>query len=151
MKKLVLPNEILMGEVERLLSQGTTVTIMTKGNSMLPFIVGERDSVILKPYGEPCVGDIALAHLDNGAYVLHRIIGISDSGVITLMGDGNIRGTEHCHASKLCGKAITVIRKGRKCNPDSKSWIFMFRLWRKMLPLRRYILAVYRRLLIKII
>ena len=46
MKKLILPNEILMGEVERLLSQGTAVTIMTKGNSMLPFIVGERDSVV---------------------------------------------------------------------------------------------------------
>ena len=78
MKKLVLPNEILLGEVERLLSQGTSVTIMTKGNSMLPFIVGERDSVVLKPYGVPRVGDIALAHLHNGAYVLHRIIDISD-------------------------------------------------------------------------
>ena len=41
-----------MGEVERLLSQGTAVTIMTKGSSMMPFIVGERDSVVLNPYGE---------------------------------------------------------------------------------------------------
>lgn len=151
MKKLVLPNGILLGEVERLLSQGTSVTLMTKGNSMLPFIVGERDSVVLKPYGEPRVGDIALAHLDNGVYVLHRIIDISDSGMVTLMGDGNIRGTEHCHVSRLCGKTVTVIRNGRRYNPDSKSWVIMSEVWRRMLPVRRYLLAVYRRVFIKLI
>lgn len=151
MKKLVLPNGILLGEVERLLSRGTSVTLMTKGNSMLPFIVGERDSVVLKPYGEPRVGDIALAHLDNGVYVLHRIIDISDSGMVTLMGDGNIRGTEHCHVSRLCGKTVTVIRKGRRYNPDSKSWVIMSEVWRRMLPVRRYLLAVYRRVFIKLI
>lgn len=151
MKKLVLPNEILMGEVERLLSQGTAVTILTKGSSMLPFIVGERDSVELKPYGKPQVGDIALAHLDNGAYVLHRIIAISDTGVVTLMGDGNIRGTEHCYTGRLCGKAVTVIRRGRRCNPDSSLWMFVWHIWRRLLPVRRYILAIYRRFLIKFI
>lgn len=151
MKKLVMPNKILMGEVKRLLSQGTTVTIMTKGNSMLPFIVGERDSVVLKPYGVPRIGDIALAHLDNGSYVLHRIIAISDTGVVTLMGDGNIRGTEKCRIDSLCGKAVMVIRKGKKCNPDSKGWIRMYKIWRGLLPVRRYLLAVYRRLFIKII
>lgn len=151
MKKLVLPNEILMGEVERLLSQGTVVTIMTKGSSMMPFIVGERDSVVLNPYGEPKVGDIALAHLENGTYVLHRIIDISSSGIVTLMGDGNIRGTEKCHISRLCGKTVSVIRKGRRCNPDSDTWIFMAKLWRRLLPVRRYLLAVYRRIFIKLI
>lgn len=151
MKKLVLPNEILMGEVERLLSQGTSVTIMTKGNSMLPFIVGERDSVVLKSYGEPRVGDIALAHLENGLFVLHRIIDISPSGVVTLMGDGNIRGTEQCNIKQLCGKTVTVIRKGRKCNPDSGSWILMAKIWRCLLPVRRYLLAIYKRIFIKLI
>lgn len=151
MKKLVMPNEILMGEVKRLLSQGTTVTIMTKGNSMLPFIVGERDSVVLKPYGVPRIGDIALAQLDNGLYVLHRIIGISDTGIVTLMGDGNIRGTEKCRTDCLCGKAVTVIRKGKRCNPDSEGWVRMYNIWRRLLPVRRYLLAVYRRLFIKII
>ncbi|MBM6882838.1 S24/S26 family peptidase [Bacteroides caecigallinarum] len=151
MKKLVMPNEIILGEVERLLSQGTMVTINTKGCSMLPFIVGERDSVVLKSYGEPRIGDIALAHLDNGVYVLHRIINISDDGFVTLMGDGNIRGTENCHISRLCGKAVTVVRKGKRCNPDSGSWRLMYIVWRKLLPVRRYLLAIYRRLLIKII
>lgn len=151
MKKLILPNEILMGEVERLLSQGTAVTIMTKGNSMLPFIVGERDSVVLKPYRKPQVGDIALAHLDSGAYVLHRIIAISDTGMVTLMGDGNICGTEHCHSERLCGKTVTVIRRGRRYNPDSRSWMIMWHIWRQMLPVRRYLLAIYRRFLIKFI
>lgn len=151
MKKLVLPNEIFFNEVERLLSQGTSVTIMTKGNSMLPFIIGERDSVILKPYGEPRVGDIALAHLENGTYVLHRIISISETGIVTLMGDGNISGTEHCHVNRLCGKTVTVIRNGRKHNPDSRTWVIMSSVWRSLLPVRRYLLAIYRRVFIKFI
>ena len=144
------PDEVLIKEIKRQLSEGRQVVMCVKGRSMLPFIRGGKDSVVLESAGFVKVGDVLLCEVGAGNYVLHRLIK-KEKRVLVLMGDGNIRGTEHCHASKLCGKAITVIRKGRKCNPDSKSWIFMFRLWRKMLPLRRYILAVYRRLLIKII
>ena len=43
----VVPNRILFANVCELLSQGKTVVIEVKGCSMLPFIVGDRDSVKL--------------------------------------------------------------------------------------------------------
>ena len=48
MHKVVVPNAILLGEVKSLLAEGKDVVIPTKGNSMLPFIRGGRDSVNLR-------------------------------------------------------------------------------------------------------
>lgn len=150
MKKVILSNNVLLGEVERLLRNGTTVTIRTKGNSMLPFIVGERDSVVLVPYSErPNVGDIALAHLNNNVYVLHRIISISENENVILMGDGNLKGTEYCQIKDLCGKSVIIIRKNKKVNTSSFIFILLSRIWRILLPCRRILLAVYKRFLIK--
>ena len=44
MQKVTVPNEILLGEVGRLIEKGDKVTLLTKGSSMLPFIKGEKDS-----------------------------------------------------------------------------------------------------------
>lgn len=63
---LVVPNNILFFHICDLLSQGKTVTFEAKGYSMLPFIVGDRDSVQLTQawWG---VGDAVLAKLPSGA------------------------------------------------------------------------------------
>ena len=45
--KIVLPNAIMLGQVSEFLGEGHSVVIMTKGQSMSPFIRGERDSVEL--------------------------------------------------------------------------------------------------------
>ena len=63
MQKLVVPNAILLGEVERLVSEGNSVTLMPKGSSMLPFIRGGKDSVVLVAPGELHPGLIALAEV----------------------------------------------------------------------------------------
>ena len=61
MNKVVVPNSILLGEVRSLLAEGKDVVIPTKGNSMLPFIRGGRDSVNLRRLDTLEVGDIVLA------------------------------------------------------------------------------------------
>lgn len=147
LETLVLPNEELLGEVSRLLAEGKNVVLKTKGNSMLPLIRGDRDSVEL--HREQSVGenDIVLAHLPGGQYVLHRVIAI-DGQHVTLMGDGNIRGTEHCTLGDICGTALFVIR-GDGSKKDCRSVRALRRavMWRRLLPVRRYILGVYRRLI----
>ena len=47
MKKVVMQNEILLTEVQRLVAEGESVTLKAKGTSMLPFIRGEHDNVVL--------------------------------------------------------------------------------------------------------
>ena len=142
-EKKIIPNDILLGEATDLLARGIEVVLMTKGNSMLPFIRGEKDSVRLKKLDSYGVGDIVLAHIRDarGArYVLHRIISM-DGDKLTLMGDGNLIGTESCMISDISGTVMEIIRPGDRGKKVNKATI-----WRKLLPVRRYLLAIYRRI-----
>ena len=146
MEKIELPNEVLLGEVTELLKEGKNVILMTKGNSMLPFIIGDRDSVELTSPDVVKENDIVLALLKNGMYVLHRVQRI-DGDEITLMGDGNLRGTEHCRRNDICGLVRTIIKEdGRKVDCSDASLRRRVLLWHRLLPVRRYLLYIYRKL-----
>lgn len=142
---MTIPNSILLAEVESMLRNGTEVTLRTKGDSMLPFIEGGRDSVVLTRADSFSTGDIVLARTLNGNYVLHRIIG-EDAGTVILMGDGNLKGTERCLRKDICGKVSTVIRGSRRIDPESRTEKIKSRLWLQTRPVRRYLLAIYRRI-----
>jgi hypothetical protein len=148
-KKKVIPNEILFEEVKNLINEGHPVVIKVRGNSMLPFIIGDKDSVRLERKGKYCVGDIVLAEVSKGHYVLHRIFSISGDNV-TLAGDGNINVYEHCKMSNIAGRADVIIRNGVEKNLYSPASIVQAIVWKKMSPARRLTLAVYRRTIYKI-
>lgn len=148
---ITLPNELFLAEVSRMLDEGSIVTLRVKGLSMNPFIVGDRDSVELVKAEPYVIGDIVLAHLSNGNYVLHRIFEVNGDN-ITLMGDGNLRGTEHCKRQDICGVAVKIIHPSGKeipCRtPKSKR---RARIWRRLMPVRRYLLFIYHRTIMKMI
>lgn len=48
MEKLIVSNDTFFEEVIALLREGKKVTVPAKGESMLPFIVGGVDSVVLE-------------------------------------------------------------------------------------------------------
>ena len=139
MDKIVLPNEVLLEEIAVLLAEGREVVFRPKGNSMLPFIRGDRDSVILRKKEQVEIGDILLVRY-RGRYVLHRLIR-RDGDRLTLMGDGNIAGTETCGEADVIGTVVAVEKdNGRRRQPGKA------RLWRALKPFRRIILALYRRI-----
>ena len=146
--QITLPNEILLEEVAALLDEGREVEIMSKGTSMLPFIVGGRDSVILRKEatGVQKPGDIVLARRSPGNYVLHRLISV-DGDRVTLKGDGNVFGTETVALEDVLGKVMAVVSpSGRRRVPGNAY------LWRNLNPfVRRCFLALYRRTVYKII
>ena len=144
MRRIVLPNDVLLPEVTRLLEAGETVTMKVKGDSMLPFITGDRDSVVLCRAVALKTGDIVLARLDDGRYVLHRITAIRGER-FTLMGDGNLLGTETCTRQAIAGQAIRVIKEGRMLDCTTPAQLRKAKLWKTMLPIRRYLLAIYKR------
>lgn len=145
MKKVVMRNDLLLPEVARLVAEGESVTLMTKGFSMLPFIRGGRDSVVLVKAEKVKPMDIVLAEVAEGMFVLHRVLEVKD-GTVILMGDGNIRGRERCREDKVLAKAVSIEKENRSIDCSSRSHIFKAKLWRFMLPVRRYLLAIYRRL-----
>jgi hypothetical protein len=139
MDKRTIPNEILLGEVAAVLREGREAVITPTGNSMLPFIRGGRDRVTLRACADLAVGDIVLACF-GGRYILHRVIAC-DGEAVTLMGDGNLVGTERGARADVLGTVTEIIRpSGRRVRPGKG------RLWRALKPVRRYLLAIYRRL-----
>lgn len=147
MGKITLPNDVLLDEVARLVAEGEAVTLMTKGVSMLPFIVGGRDSVVLVRPEELFPGMIVLAYVQGGRYVLHRILSVDGTKVV-LMGDGNIKGVEVCAPADVKAVAVRISKPSGEVDCLSKRHLRQAAIWKTLLPVRRWILAVYRRLFI---
>jgi hypothetical protein len=146
-EKITLPNDVLLDEVARLVAEGEAVALMTKGASMLPFIVGGRDSVVLVRPEELFPGMIVLAYVQGGRYVLHRILSVDGTKVV-LMGDGNIKGVEVCAPADVKAVAVRISKPSGEVDCLSKRHLRQAAIWKTLLPLRRWILAVYRRLFI---
>ena len=145
MDKRTVPNEILLGEVAAVLQEGREAVIIPTGNSMLPFIRGGVDRVALRKMPSLAVGDILLAKIGDN-YILHRLIA-RNGDALTLMGDGNLRGTEHCTPADVIGTVAAVIRPdGRERTPSRGRLWRLLRPLRSLRPLRRVILAFCRRL-----
>ena len=64
-------NEIIE-EAIRLVREGVSVTLPVNGNSMLPFIIGGKESVILQGPGLIDVGDVVLAWVCGASHRPHR-------------------------------------------------------------------------------
>lgn len=135
----VSPDEQSLAQVTHLLDEGKVVVLkQIYGNSMLPFIRGGVDSVRLRKPEEVKVGDIVLA-VFGGRPIVHRVIAINGTKV-TLMGDGNLKGTEKGNLSEVLGIVDQIITPSGRCRKPGNG-----RLWRRLLPVRKYLLKVYRK------
>ena len=143
-KKMTVPNRILLPQICHLIDEGNEVVLLTKGNSMLPFIRGDRDSVVLRKPVQTRPGDIVLAEVSPDVFVLHRVISIGEK--VVLMGDGNISGQEICAPEKIRAQAVAIIKDGKRkdcCSAHSRR---LAAIWKTLLPFRRIILGLYRRI-----
>ena len=141
MDKKTYPNALLFGEVAAVLDEGREAIILPTGNSMLPFIRGGVDRVVLHRAPDVAVGDIVLVYTE-GRYLLHRVIA-REGDALTLMGDGNVRGQEHCRIADVIGTVGEIIRPDGSSRTPGKGCF-----WRALRPVRRYLLAFYRRILL---
>ena len=143
--------DIIIRDTIAFLQEGRRVVLPVKGFSMNPFIIGDRESVeLVKPSSPLKDGDVVLAWVDGTHYVIHRIIGI-DGNKVSLMGDGNTAGIEHCRTDEVSALAEYVIApNGKRRYLYTKTRLRFARWWRKLLPVRRWLLAIYRRTLLKL-
>ena len=138
-------DEQIIQEAVRLVQDGVSVTFPVKGRSMVPFIFGGRESVILQKSGSLQRGQVVLAQVGSDRYVVHRIIKVEPDR-ITLMGDGNIHGTESCTPANVLAIATHVVDENGKCRTlESKDQLLKAKVWYVIRPFRRIILDVLRR------
>ncbi|MBQ7856723.1 MAG: hypothetical protein IJ348_06390 [Alistipes sp.] len=134
MKVREVNNRAMFSLVRDLLLDGSSVTVTVRGQSMLPFF-RSGSTVLLRPIRSEdfCKYNVVLA--DTGQnFVIHRIIEVGDEQ-ITLLGDGNIYGTETMSRDKVYG----VI----DC---SALHLALAKIWLWMRPVRRFPLAIFRRI-----
>ena len=141
--RIELPNDAWLGEVSQMLREGKPYAIYVKGYSMRPFIEHTRDRVFLEKRDSYNVGDAVLAQIAPGHYVLHRIIEKQGDN-LTLQGDGNLEQVEYCREQDVSGVVTQYIRPHRTIPADDPKLVRRIRLWRKLRPLRRYLLFIYK-------
>lgn len=137
-----LPNDAWLGEVSQMLREGKPYAIYVKGYSMRPFIEHTRDRVFLEKRDTYDIGDAVLAQIAPGHYVLHRIIEKQGDN-LTLQGDGNLKGVELCKEGDVSGVVTQYIRPNRIIPADDPKLVRRIKLWRKLRPIRRYLLLIY--------
>jgi hypothetical protein len=143
-QKLSVENSIFLPQVVQLIQEGHKATIIARGNSMRPFIEDGRDKLVFGKVDSLSVGDVILAEVTEGHFVCHRIEKLVDK-MVTMRGDGNVAGTEVFPEANVRAKLVQVVRKGKTYTlATSKAWKFYSSVWPKLLPVRRYLLALYR-------
>lgn len=142
-------DEFFFQAAEQLVKDGQEVILYPKGWSMLPFIRGGVDSVVLIKPKSIRKGDVVLCQVPGPKYYIHRVWKIKGDIVVT-MGDGNLRGKELCRIENIIARVDEVIGPdGKHRRLDTPFQRAAARVWRWLLPFRRYLLAIYRRTLIR--
>ena len=140
----------MMEEIRKLISEGRTVSLTVKGNSMNPFLVSLRDQMTLGPWKDEDIrkGCVALVKDIRGNYLIHRIIS-RDGNTVTLIGDGNVGLYEKAITDEIIGIMYSITRKGKVWKADDRMWKLYSWFWMLILPVRRWPLGLWRRIFLK--
>ena len=111
---------------------GGTYRFYPKGKSMLPLLKEGADSVVLSSADTLAEGDVVLYKRQNGMFVIHRIIKISDT--ISMCGDNQFYIEKDILKEQVLAKVSAIYKKERLVKLDSKKYAFYV----KALPLRRF-------------
>lgn len=128
-------NRELFAIVRDTLLEGATVRVAVNGQSMLPFF-RSGSTITLRPIKEGDIRKYNVVMADAGnAFVVHRIIEVGEE-YVTLLGDGNYLGTERVTRDEIYGVV--------DC---SALHLFFAKIWLWMRPVRRFPLAIFRRVM----
>lgn len=122
------------------LQKGMDVKIMPHGLSMLPFIMGDRDEIILsKITRELRRGDIVLFMRLNGQFVLHRVHHVAKEGLY-FMGDSQSFLEGPVSYEKCLAIVEKYYKKGKLKDNSSLGMRVKYTLWFWLRPFRWWLI-----------
>ena len=136
-----LPMEELYPILEEQLAGGGRCMLPVTGSSMLPALRQGRDAAVLekRTVGR---GDVILYRRENGAFVLHRIVG-ERGGAWLCCGDNQWQ-SEAVPRDRVLAAVSAVRRGGAEWSVDRPAWRLWSALWVGLFPLRRPLIALRR-------
>lgn len=130
--------------IRETLDQGGTFSLTITGQSMYPFILGNRDRVTLSPItGKLKKNDLPFYRRANGQFVLHRIVKVEKDGTYTCCGDHQWwleKGLKH---DQMIGVATEYVRKGKRLTNKNVIYRIYRTVWTWLLRYRKYFFALY--------
>jgi len=142
----VVPSDIFINDIEKMLSDGNNVELRCLGNSMHPYLRGDgSEKIIASPFSPDDLipGAIVLFRF-QGKHICHRII-MREEDHLLMQGDGTINKQEHVTVSDVIGIIRIIIRRNKKpVSTKNKAAKRYWRCWVRLMPVRRYLLFIYR-------
>lgn len=117
-----------------IVQSGGSVRLDIKGNSMLPLLRSEKDSVLLKKAENIKKFDVVLFKNSVGNIAIHRVVKIDDDS-FTIIGDNQYTFDCNIRHDRLIAKAVSFYRNGR-CIGEKRIRLFGA-FWFMLFPLRR--------------
>lgn len=143
MNSVIQPAKVVLSIVHEALKAGQRVRFTATGNSMQPFL-RHNDTVELSAIGgDPRIGDILLARIDEDTFVLHRLYKIDKDG-FCLIGDSTVLQEGPLSRESILGKVVSVDRGKHRRVMDRGLWYLLGFCWLKLLPLRKPLLRSMR-------
>lgn len=111
--------EMLLPFIEEAFSRNLDFQIPITGTSMNPLLYQNRDFVkIVKPVLPLKVGDIPLYRRADGAFVLHRVVGIKADGEYIMCGDNQFILEYGIRDTNIIGIAKILVIDGKEIDVD---------------------------------
>lgn len=145
MRTIRVPMESLIEVILLQLKNGQKANLTVTGCSMLPMLREYVDTVQLKPVeGSLKPGDIALYQRDNGKYVLHRVIRLTEQGY-SFCGDNQAE-LEPVRQDQLIAVVFAYTKKGKQRRLNTLGYRLYCFGWVKLFGMRKYYIRLRRRL-----
>lgn len=135
MQTVTMPMESLAELIQVQLDNGGKANLTVTGNSMRPMLTNRRDSVTLVRTDKYTVGQIPLFRRDNGAYVLHRIIDVTEDGYICCGDNQTIR--EPVREDQMVAVVSEFVKSGMHYTVEQWHYRLYSAVWMKLFPVRR--------------
>ena len=143
MRKKIVDTREYVSILRELTEEGKEVSLLIAGNSMVPFLVHERDYIYFKkPEDDLKKGDMVFFQRDNQAFVMHRIKKVKPEGYY-IVGDAQTTLEGPIRRDQIFARITRVKRKGVVLQPGDFWWEFFEHVWINMVSLRPLILRIY--------
>ena len=137
--------EALVPVLLETIEEGKTAELVITGNSMNPMLLHQVSRVKLAAPGAPKRGDLVLYRRDNGAFVLHRIVKVTQEQIICC-GDNQWHLEKGLQPGQILARVTAFARQERWVCCDSKGYGMYWRFWLLIRPLRHLVIGGFRRL-----
>ncbi|MBQ8980021.1 MAG: S24/S26 family peptidase [Eubacterium sp.] len=133
-KNISLTMRELMPYVEDELAKGKGIMLPIKGISMTPFLIDNRDKIILTAVNgrRIKVGDLVMFRRNDSSYAMHRVCKDNGDNTFDILGDNHYAPDRNIRYDMIVAYVPKAIRRGREVNCEKGFWRGLMIFYMKM-------------------